>query len=74
MNIVRPQKILFNNLRKIENLVDEINAKEELDNICIENYIEEKLELIDIKIEKADDKTYYVDVPAAGFAIFEYRS
>ena len=26
----------------------------------------------EVKIEKADDKTYYVTVPAAGFAIFEY--
>lgn len=26
----------------------------------------------DVKIEKQDDKTYFVTVPAAGFAIFEY--
>lgn len=26
----------------------------------------------EVKIEKADDKTYYVTVPAAGFVIFEY--
>ena len=31
-----------------------------------------KLGSEDVKIEKADEKTYYVTVPAAGFAIFEY--
>ncbi|MBQ8758090.1 MAG: hypothetical protein IJZ20_00150, partial [Clostridia bacterium] len=25
-----------------------------------------------VRIERADDSTYYVDVPAAGFAIFEF--
>ena len=31
-----------------------------------------KLSSADIKIEKADDKTYFVDMPACEFAIFEY--
>ena len=31
-----------------------------------------KLSSPDIKIEKKDDTTYFVNVPAAGFAIFEY--
>ena len=31
-----------------------------------------KLSCDDIKIEKADDKTYFVTIPAAQFAIFEY--
>jgi len=31
-----------------------------------------KLSSSDIKLERADDRTYYIDVPAAGFAIFEY--
>ena len=31
-----------------------------------------KLSTPDVKIEKQDDKTYFVTVPAAGFAIFEY--
>ena len=26
----------------------------------------------EVKITKADDETYYVDIPAAGFAIFEF--
>ena len=43
MSILRPQKILFNNLKKIENFVDEIRDNEELDNVYIENCIEEML-------------------------------
>jgi len=31
-----------------------------------------KLSSSDTKIERTDDRTYYIDVPAAGFAIFEY--
>ena len=31
-----------------------------------------KKETEDVKIEKADDKTYFVTIPPAGFAIFEY--
>ena len=31
-----------------------------------------KLSSADVKIEKVDDKSYFVTVPAAGFAIFEY--
>ncbi|MBR5599422.1 MAG: hypothetical protein IKW39_05215, partial [Alphaproteobacteria bacterium] len=36
-----------------ETNVDEIENKEVLENVCIENYIQENLELTDIKIEKA---------------------
>lgn len=32
-----------------------------------------KLSSDEVGIERADDSTYFVDVPAAGFAIFEYR-
>lgn len=40
MNILKPQKILFNNLRKIENLIEEINICKEIDNVSVENYKE----------------------------------
>ena len=36
------------------------------------NLIPLKLSSDKVRIERADDSTYYVDVPAAGFAIFEF--
>lgn len=36
------------------------------------NLVPVKLCSEEVKIEKADEKTYYVTVPATGFAIFEY--
>ena len=38
MNILKPRKILVDNLINIENLLDEIKETEELENINIENY------------------------------------
>ena len=46
MSILRPQKILFSNLRKIDNLLDELSKSKELDNISIENYRDEHILLI----------------------------
>ena len=53
MNILKPQKMLFSNLRKINDLVEEIKNDEKLENINIENYKKENIELTDITIEKA---------------------
>lgn len=53
MKILRPQKILFNNLKKINNLLDEIKNSHELNNIIIEDYKERDIEITDIEVEKA---------------------
>lgn len=53
MNILRPQKILFNNLKRIENLNEEINIYKEIKNIYIENYREDNVDFTDVRIEKA---------------------
>lgn len=51
MNLSR--KTLTNNLRKIENLIDEIYKNNEIDNVFIENYSDENTEFRDIRIQKA---------------------
>ena len=38
MNILKPRKILVDNLITIENLLDEIKGTEKLENINLENY------------------------------------
>ena len=53
MSILRPQKILFSNLRKIDNLLDELSKSRELDNIAIANYKDENIEFTDLKVDKA---------------------
>ena len=41
--------------------------------VCDEAHLETiKLSSSDIKIEKIDDKTYIIDVPATEFATFKY--
>ena len=44
MSILRPQKILFKELRKVENILEEIKVNEELENIILENYKTENIE------------------------------
>ncbi len=39
MNILKPQKILFEKLRNIENLLEEIKDIQEIENISLEDYI-----------------------------------
>ena len=53
MNILKPQKILFKNLKNIENLINEFENTGELTNIITENYKKENIEFTDIKIEKS---------------------
>ena len=45
MNILKPQKILFNNLTKIDDFVEEIEKDDEIENISIEDYKKENIEL-----------------------------
>ena len=52
MNILKPQKILFEKLKNIQNLMEEIRYTEEIENIKLENYREENIEINDISIEK----------------------
>ena len=53
MNILKPQKILFEKLKNIQNLMEEIRYTEEIENIKLENYREENIEINDISIEKS---------------------
>ena len=53
MSILKPQKILLENLNKIENLIEEIQKDDEIENIIIEDYKQEKIELTDITIKRA---------------------
>lgn len=53
MSILKPQKMLFNNLRQIYNLLDEVKEIDELDNITIENYRETNIEFASITIKRA---------------------
>ena len=43
MNILKPRKILADNLINIENLLDEIKETEKLENINLENYKESNI-------------------------------
>lgn len=53
MNILKPQRILFDKLTRIENLLDEMKENEKIDNIYLEDYKEENIEFNDITIEKS---------------------
>ena len=52
MNILKPRKILADNLINIENLLDEIKETEKLENINLENYKESNIKINDITFEK----------------------
>ena len=43
MNILKPQKILFGNLKKINDLLEEVKEKEELENIELNEYKAENI-------------------------------
>ena len=53
MNILKPQKILFGNLKKINDLLEEVKEKDELENIELNEYKAENIECNDITIEKS---------------------
>ena len=53
MNILKPQRQLFESLTQIDNLLEKIEKEDELENITIENYKKEKIEFTDITIKKA---------------------
>ena len=53
MSIVSPKRIQFDCLRKIENLASEFNNIDILEKIYLENYKDEYIEIIDVKIEKS---------------------
>ncbi|MBR5542507.1 MAG: hypothetical protein IKU65_00210 [Oscillospiraceae bacterium] len=55
-----------------DTLVKEADARVKISFKEASNLKPIKLSCDEIKIEKSDDNTYYVDVPAAAFAIFEY--
>ena len=47
MNILKPQKMLFDNLRTIENLQSELMENDELENVKIKDYSTSNLEVFD---------------------------
>ena len=49
MNILKPQKMLFDNLRTIENLQSELIENDELENVKIKDYSTSNLEVLDRK-------------------------
>ena len=53
MNILKPQKIFINKIRKIENFIEEIKINDCLESVYIEDYMNENIELSNIKIGKA---------------------
>ena len=53
MSIVKPQKILFNESKKIENIIEEIETNDEIVNVILENRKEENIEFTDVSIEKS---------------------
>ncbi len=53
MQILKPQKIFFDKLSKIESLINEINVNDKINNIILEEYKEESIEINDITIEKS---------------------
>lgn len=46
MNILKPQKMLFDNLRTIENLQSELIENDELENVKIKDYSTSNLEVL----------------------------
>ncbi len=53
MSILKPQQITLESLNKIEKLLDEIQKDDEIENIIIEAYKKENIELTDITIKRA---------------------
>lgn len=53
MNILKPQKILFGNLNKIGDLLEEVKENDEIENIELNEYKVENIEFNDITIEKS---------------------
>ena len=53
MNILKPQKMLFDNLRTIENLQSELMENDELENVKIKDYSTSNLEVFDVTSNKA---------------------
>ena len=53
MNILKPQKILFDKLKSIEDILEELQNKDEVENINFKDYKNESIELTDITIRKA---------------------
>ena len=53
MNILKPQKMLFDNLRTIENLQSELMENDELENVKIKDYSTSNLEVFDVTCNKA---------------------
>ena len=53
MNILKPQKMLFDNLRTIENLQSELMENDELENVKIKDYSTSNLEVFDFTCNKA---------------------
>lgn len=53
MNILKPQKMLFDNLRTIENLQSELIENDELENVKIKDYSTSNLEVFDATCNKA---------------------
>ena len=50
MNIIKPQKKLFENLNQISDLVQVLKNTDELEKVHIENYQAEELEINEVKI------------------------
>ena len=53
MNILKPQKMLFDNLRTIENLQSELMENDELENVKIKDYSTSNLEVFDVTCNKS---------------------
>ena len=53
MNILKPQKMLFDNLRNIEDLQNELVENDEIDNVEVKDYLTNNLEAFDITFDKA---------------------
>ena len=53
MNILKPQKVLFDKLRIVENFETELKSDIELENISVENCFLENPRVYEVSIEKA---------------------
>ena len=53
MNILKPQKKIFEKLNYIENILEETKNNDEFQNIEVNNYKKENIEFFDITIEKS---------------------
>ena len=52
MNILKPQKVLFDKLRVVESFADELKSDSELENISVENCFLENPRVYEVSIEK----------------------